>query len=248
MHISLAAETLFHLGSFPVTNSLLTSTIATLLLVVAAIITGIFYKKLPNKLQSIFEMVYEMFENLALDVIGEKGRTYVPLVVTFFLYIIASNWISLIPGVGSVGLNKIENGETVFVPFFRGGNADLNTTLALALISVIAAQYYGIKSSGLLKHLGHFKNPMEIITEFSKIFSFSFRLFGNIFAGEVLLLVGASILGLMTKNNSALLGIPGGIIQTPFYLFEIFVGFIQAFIFSVLTLVFISIYVQHEVD
>jgi F-type H+-transporting ATPase subunit a len=248
MHISLAAETIFHLGPIPVTNSFLTSMIATILLMIGAIVTGLFYKKLPNKLQSIFEMVYEMFENMAVEIIGESGKRYVPLIVTFFLYIIFSNWISLIPGVGSVGFNVMENGTKELVPFFRGGNADLNTTLALAIISVVAAQFYGIKASGIKNHLKHFKNPMEIISEISKIFSFSFRLFGNIFAGEVLLLVGASILILLTGKNATLFGFPGGLIQTPFYLFEVFVGFIQAFIFSVLSLVFISIYVQHKVD
>jgi F-type H+-transporting ATPase subunit a len=248
MHISLAAETLFHIGSFPITNSFLTSVIAAIILMVLGVIVGSRYKKLPAGLQQVFEMAYEFFENMAREIIGENGKKYVPIVVTFFLFIIVSNWLSLLPGVGSVGFNMIENGEKTFVPIFRGGNADLNTTIALALVSVVAAQIYGIKSSGIKKHLSHFKNPMEIITEFSKIFSFGFRLFGNIFAGEVLLLAGASIFVLLTGKTTALFGIPGGIIQAPFYMFEVFVGFIQAFIFSVLTLVFISIYVGHEIS
>lgn len=247
MHISLAAETLFHLGSIPITNSFITSMIATVILMILAVIVGLTYKKLPSGMQHFFEMAYEAFENMAVEIIGEKGKKYVPLVVTFFLYIIFSNWLSLLPGVGSIGMNVVEHGEKLFIPFFRGGNADLNTTLALALISVAAAQIYGIRNSGLINHLKHFKNPLEIITEFSKIFSFGFRLFGNIFAGEVLLLAGASILVLVTGNNFALYGIPGGLIQTPFLMLEVFVGFIQAFIFSVLTLVFISIYVQSHV-
>jgi F-type H+-transporting ATPase subunit a len=248
MHISLVAETLFHLGNFPITNSFLTSTIATILLMVIAVVLGNNYKKLPSGVQQIIEMAYEFFENMAMEIIGDSGKKYVPIVVTFFLFIIVSNWLSLIPGVGSVGFYVMEHGDKIFVPIFRGGNADLNTTLALALVSVIAAQFYGVMSSGLKKHLHHFKNPMEIITEFSKIFSFGFRLFGNIFAGEVLLLASASIFVLLSGNNLAILGIPGGIIQTPFYMFEVFVGFIQAFIFSVLTLVFISIYVGHDVS
>jgi F-type H+-transporting ATPase subunit a len=246
MHISLAAETLFHLGMFPVTNSFLTSIISTSVLIILAIIVGATYKKLPQGFQHFFEMAYESFEDMAVEIIGESGKKYVPLVVTFFLFIIFSNWLSLIPGVGSIGKYVTENGEKVFVPFFRGGNADLNTTLALALISVAAAQYYGIKKSGFFNHLKHFKNPLEIISELSKILSFSFRLFGNVFAGEVLLLAGASILVLVTGKEMAMFGLVGGIVQVPFLLLEVFVGFIQAFIFSVLTLVFISIYVQHE--
>jgi F-type H+-transporting ATPase subunit a len=245
MHISLAAETLFHLGPFPITNSFLTSLIATVILIILAIITGKNYKKLPGGVQSFFELAYEAFDDLATNIIGEKGKKYVPLVATFFIYIIFSNWLSLLPGVGSIGKYEIEEGEKIFVPFLRGGNADLNTTMALALISVAAAQIYGIRASGLKKHLHHFLNPLEIIGEFSKILSFGFRLFGNIFAGEVLLLAGASMLVLVTGNSSPVYGIPGGIIQTPFLMLEIFVGFIQAFIFSVLSLVFISIYVNH---
>jgi F-type H+-transporting ATPase subunit a len=248
MHISLVAETLFSIGGFPITNSFLTSAIATVLLIIMAVIVGEKYQKLPFGLQHAFEMAYEFFENMATEVIGVKGKKYVPLVVTFFLFIIFSNWLSLIPGVGSIGLYLSEHGETIFVPFFRGGNADLNTTLALAIISVAAAQFYGVKSKGIKKHLHHFKNPIEIVTEFSKIFSFGFRLFGNIFAGEVLLLASASIFVLLSGNNSSFLGIPGGLIQAPFYMFEVFVGFIQAFIFAVLTMIFISIYVEHEVS
>jgi F-type H+-transporting ATPase subunit a len=246
MHISLAAETLFHLGGMPITNSLLTSVIVVMVMIIAGIAVGINYKKLPSGLQHLFEMAYEAFDDLAVGIIGEKGKKYVPLVVTFFLYIITSNWLSLLPGVGSIGLNLIEHGEKVFVPLFRGGNADLNTTLALAIVSVVATQIYGIKVSGLAGHLHHFKNPLEIISEFSKILSFGFRLFGNVFAGEVLLTAGASMMVLVTGNNRVLYGIPGGLIQIPFLCLELFVGFIQAFIFAVLTLSFISIYVQEK--
>ncbi len=246
MHFSLSAETLFHLGSFPVTNSFLTSVLVITLLCVLAIKVGKNYQTLPTGLQHLFEMAYEMFEDLAVSIMGEHGKKYVPLVVTFFLFIISANWLSLIPGVGSVGFWEQLHGEKILVPFFRGANADINTTLALAITSVGAAQFYGIKVSGLLGHLKHFLNPLEIVGEISKILSFSFRLFGNIFAGEVLLLAAASMLILVTNQTRTLFGIPGGLIQVPFLLLELFVGFIQAFIFTVLTLVFISIYVAHQ--
>ncbi len=246
MHISLAAETLFHWGHVPITNSFITSMIATLILILIGVLVGKNYKRLPTGAQHFFEMAYEAFDDLAVGIIGEKGRKYVPLVVTFFLYIMFSNWLSLLPGVGSIGMHVVEHGHEIFVPLLRGGNADLNTTMALALVSVIAAQIYGIKASGLAGHLKHFKNPLEIVGEFSKILSFGFRLFGNIFAGEVLLLAGATILVLVTKQENVWFGIPGGLVQTPFLMLELFVGFIQAFIFAVLTLSFISIYVSHE--
>jgi F-type H+-transporting ATPase subunit a len=244
MHISLVAETLFHVWGIPITNSLLTSWLTMLILIISGVFVGKNYKKLPDGLQHFFEMAYEMFENMAVGIIGEKGKKYVPFVVTFFLFIILANWLGVLPGVGSLGFNVIEHGEKEFVPLFRGANADLNTTLALALTSVIITQAYGISANGIKKHLGHFKNPLEIVGEFSKILSFSFRLFGNVFAGEVLLLAGASMIVLATGQINTLYGIPGGLIMTPFLMLELFVGFIQAFIFSVLTMVFISIYVK----
>lgn len=244
MHISLSAETLFHLGSIPITNSLITTWIVVALLSVMAIVVGKNFQRLPRGLQHIFEMAYEMFDSMAAGLIGEKGHKYVPLVVTFFLFIIVSNWLGVLPGVGSVGFNRVHGGETEFVPLFRGANADLNTTLALALTSVILTQFYSIQVSGIAGHLKHFKNPLEIVSEFSKILSFAFRLFGNVFAGEVLLLAGGTILVIVTKQQNALYGIVGGLVQTPFLMLEVFVGFIQAFIFSVLTLSFISGFVN----
>ncbi|MBI3887933.1 F0F1 ATP synthase subunit A [Candidatus Microgenomates bacterium] len=165
MHISLAAETLFFIGQFPVTNSILTSWIVTLILIVTGILTGLNYKKLPSGLQTIWEMAYEAIEDFAVSVAGEKGKNYVPLVVTMFIFILFSNWVGLIPGVGSVGINELEHGEKVFIPFIRSATADINTTLCLALISVVTAQFLGIKASGLLGHLKHFANPLEIVGE-----------------------------------------------------------------------------------
>jgi len=242
MHFSLSAETIFHLGPIPITNSLISSVLVVAFLSGLAVWIGNNYRSLPSGLQHIFEMAYESFEDLAVSIMGETGKKYVPLTVTFFLFIISANWLSLLPGVGSIGFWEHLHGEKILVPFFRGANADINTTLALALTSVGASQFYGIRTSGLLNHLKHFKNPLEIVSEVSKVLSFSFRLFGNVFAGEVLLLAAASMLVLVTGKEAFLFGFPGGLIQIPFLMLEIFVGFIQAFIFSVLTLVFISLY------
>lgn len=236
MHISLAAQTLFFIGSFPVTNAILTSWLVSLTLILVA---------LTSRGRFLLEMVYEGIEDLAVSIAGEKGRNYTPLAVTLFLFILLSNWLGLIPGVGSIGVNSKEGEETVFAPLVRSATADLNTTLALALISVIVAQILGIRASGLLSHLKHFINPLEIISEFSKILSFSFRLFGNVFAGEVLLAAAASILILVSGVNRVWYGIPGGIIMIPFVALEILVGLIQAFIFCALTLVFISVFTAH---
>jgi F-type H+-transporting ATPase subunit a len=265
-------EVLFSLGPLPITNSLLTSWIAAAILVIVGLLVGKNFKRLPNGIQNIFEMVYEMFDGMAVDAMGKIGRRFVPFVLTYFLLIITNNWLGVLPGVGSLTLCKNEkthetvaksNCENVATaetkttgakaehefastPIFRGGNADLNMTFALAIIAQITIHASGIATSGLKHHLGHFKNPMEIITEVSKILSFSFRLFGNVFAGEVMLAVMAGLLVLITGNNQTLFGIPGGLIQTPFFMLELFVGFIQAFVFAMLIISFLSLFVRPD--
>jgi F-type H+-transporting ATPase subunit a len=244
--IHLAGQTLFHIGFFPVTNTIFTSWIVTILIIISGVTVGLNYKKLPTGIQHFWEMIYEYLEELAVSVAGEKGKNFVPLAVTLFVYILINNWAELIPGVGSIGLHLIEDGHEVFVPFIRSSTSDVNTTLALAIASVLGTQIFGVKASGLLGHLKHFANPMEIVSELSKLISFSFRLFGNIFAGEVLLATGATLLVLLMGNSKLWYGAVGGLIQIPFVGLEILVGFIQAFIFAVLTLVFTGVFTAHS--
>lgn len=277
MHISLQPEVLFYLGPIPITNSVLTSIIAAVLLCVAAIAVGKNFKRLPSGLQHVFEMVYEMFENLATDSLGKAGPKFAPFAATLFLFILVNNWLGILPGVGSIGFYRSaeqsivlttehtteqaaehtteeqasESGaapadehaaETEFIPLFRGGNADLNMTFALALVAMVTIHVVGIRSSGLKTHLSHFKNPLEIVSELGKVLSYSFRLFGNIFAGEVLLTAMISILVIITGTQMTVYGLLGGVVAVPFFLFELFVGFIQAFVFAVLTLSFVSLF------
>lgn len=260
-------EVLLSLGPIPITNSMFTSWIAMLLLVITGVLIGKNFKRLPSGLQHIFEMVYELFDGMAVDAMGKTGRKFVPLVLTFFLLIVTNNWLGVLPGVGSLGFEREYHAKestktaaekpstetksekehkTEFVPLFRGGNADLNMTFALALIAQVVIHASGIRSAGLRHHLAHFKNPMEIITEISKILSFSFRLFGNVFAGEVMLSVMAGLVVIITGKTQNWYGIPGGLIQTPFFLLELFVGFIQAFVFAMLVISFLSLFVKTE--
>ena len=148
----------------------------------------------------------------------------------------------ILPGVGSLGLKEVVGHEEVFVPLFRSTNSDLNMTLALGLISVIATQIFGISALGFFTHFSRFisfKTPirfftgiLELVAEIAKVVSFSFRLFGNIFAGEVLLVVVFFLVPL--------------IVPLPFMVMEIFVGFIQALVFAMLTLVFLTIATAKE--
>lgn len=215
-HISLAAEKI----GFGITNSLLMTWL------VVALLIGLCFLP-PAKL--ILEIMIEKLEELFRGVVGDHHlEMFFPLLATIFIFILVLNWSGLLPGVGTVGIYLHDE----FVPLLRAGTADLNLTLAIALISVLSIQYFGIKSLGR-KYFERFKNPLEIISEFSKIISFTFRLFGNIFAGEVLLAVIAFLLPFIAP--------------LPFLGMELFVGFIQALVFSMLTAVFLNMaVVAHE--
>lgn len=230
IHISISAEPVFHLGSIPITNSILTSW------VVAAILIGVSLwaknnvkrTKKPTGLQNFLEMIVEALENLTQGITNStaKTRAIFPFVLSFFLFILLNNWFGLIPGVGSIGFREGHGEESTFVPYFRAGTADINTTLALALVSCVSTWALGIKFLGA-GYFSRFKNPLELISEFSRLISFTFRLFGNVFAGEVLLVVMVAIVPV--------------IVPSIFYGLEIFVGAIQAFVFAMLTLVFMNL-------
>jgi len=238
MEISLAAEQIGHIGSFPITNSLLLSWISTALLIFLAVGATANLRTIPHGIQNVFESIIELLFNLANGVLENEDKTkkYFPLLATIFIFVVTNNWLGLLPGVGSIGINEIKHGEQILVPIFRGGNADLNTTLALAIIAVISVQVFGVAAIGTFKYAKKFINfngpinffigIIELISEFSKMISFSFRLFGNIFAGEVLLMVIGHIAPFIAP--------------LPFFLLELFVGMIQALVFMMLTLVFIK--------
>lgn len=234
--ISLAADKITNLAGLPVTNSLLLSSIVTFFLVIIAWVMRYQISLVPAGIYNGFEAVLEGFFSLTESVFGniEDTKRHFPLIMALFVFILLNNWAGLIPGVGSITLGH--------VPMLRAGTADLNTTLALAIISVLATQYYGIKRLGLLGNASRFFNfssPMmffvgllEFVAEFAKVLSFSFRLFGNIFAGEVLLIV----MGFLAPYLAPL----------PFIGLEIFVGFVQALVFAMLTLVFLKVAVAES--
>jgi len=227
-HISIKAETLFNFLGLPITNSLLTSWLTLVLLAFLALA----YKRnrfVTNLLNLILKPIYGLF----YGVFGDKIDVFFPLVMTYFLYILGLNWFGLLPGVGTLMYKT--HGHSI--PILRAGTADLNTTLAFGFFSIFMVQFYAVRYLGwgkYLKKFFNFANPiaafvgiLEIISEFSKAISFSFRLFGNIFAGEVLLTVIAFLVPVLASF--------------PFLLFEFFVGFIQALVFSMLSSIFISV-------
>lgn len=243
MEISLAAEKLLDLGPLPVTNTLLVSWIVTVGMIIGALVVRARLQTVPSGLQNFAEAAIEGLSDFFESVVGDKRLTAVffPILATFFFFILISNWFGIFPGFGSIGIRELHEGKTVFVPILRSVHADINMTLALAIISVIATQLMGLKEQGFgyLKKFFNFSNPimfgvglLEIVSEFAKILSFSFRLFGNVFAGEVLL----TIVGFIAAYLAPL----------PFYGLELFVGFIQALVFTMLTLVFFTIATSHQ--
>jgi len=243
-------------GILPITNSLLTTWVAMLLLIVVAFLTTRSIKLVPEGIQNFMEMVIEATYGMVEEVAGEKyAPTFFPLVATIFLFLIISNWLDLLTPIFAAFGYKHAGG---YIPLFRSPSTDLNVTIALALVSVAVTQVVGLRAQKLgyigkfinVKGFGHFLQVVqgkeegsaggafafafldlflgfvELISEFAKIISFSFRLFGNIFAGEVLLLVMPSFLATL--------------LPLPFLGLEVFVGFIQAFIFAILTLAFMS--------
>lgn len=256
MEISLAAEKLFQIGKYSITNSLLTTWLVMAFLVISAILVRKKIKNVSSGFANFSEWVIEGLFNLFDSVTQDRKLTkkFFPIVATIFIFVIISNWSEILPGVGSIGLksHKViaeetyeksaegKNEESQIVPFFRSPSSDLNFTLGLAIVSVISVQIFGILGIGFIKYIKkyiNFKGPinffvgiLELVSEFAKLISFSLRLFGNIFAGEVLLLVIAFLVPLVAP--------------IPFYFLEIFVGFVQALIFSMLTLVFLTMAVK----
>lgn len=235
INISLKAEEIFSIGRFPFTNTLFLALIALLGMYGAVRLLRKRLALVPGGAQNVVEWVLEEMLSIMDSVLNSRKRSeqYLPLIATIFIFVLASNWLGLVPGVGSVGLFH----DHEFTPLLRSPSSDLNFTLALALIAVTMVNVFGVSALGLRPHLKkffNFGNPikffvgiLELVSEFAKIVSFSFRLFGNVFAGEVLLLITAFLVPY--------------VVPVPFLLLEIFVGFIQAFVFTMLTLVFIAI-------
>jgi F-type H+-transporting ATPase subunit a len=230
---SFSPETIFHIGTFPITNTILDTLLVDGLIIFGAIYLSKKITLIPNNpLQNIMEYVVETFYGLTESVSQHAAVKIFPYFMSFFLFILLINWSSLIPGVGTIGIR--EEGE--LIPLLRGATSDLNLTLGLALISAVATHTLSIKTLGIKSYLSRYFsfNPinlfigiLEIISELTKIISLSFRLFGNIYAGEVVLATMSSIFAF--------------ILPLPFFMLEIIVGLVQALVFSMLTMVFMSI-------
>jgi F-type H+-transporting ATPase subunit a len=238
LSIHLAPEIVGTVAGVPITNTLLT-----VWLVMALLILGAYFMRsrlalVPSRLQVVVESVIGYVYDYVKEVLGSDSyaRRFFPLIATIFIFILSINWIGLLPGIDSIGF--YHGGE--FTALFHPGNTDLNITIAFALVAFLAIELSGILMLGLLKYGGKFVNfsspiafavgIIELFSEFARLIAFSFRLFGNIFAGKTLLLV-------------VMFFVPF-IVPVPFLAYEIFVGFIQAFIFAILTLFFVKMAIE----
>lgn len=241
MHVSLVAEPIFHIGSFAITNSMIMGAIGlVVLLVLMFYVARKARRGETNRFVGLFRWTFDSLYGQINDIITDRklARSIAPLALTIFFFVLVNYWLSILPGVGTITWNG--------VPVFRALVADLNFTFALSITTIIAVQVYAIKKMGMAGNIKRYlvnpiKNPigafegfLELIGEFSRTLSLSFRLFGNAFAGEILLLVAGLLTGYLATVTLPI-----------FMMFELFIGFIQAYVFFMLALIFTSLAQEH---
>jgi len=255
-HPELPAETVFHILGFPVSNSLIASWLTMIVLVAGSWAIMRRVSMVPGRLQTAFEYVVGGLYSFCQSVAGEeRGRRFFPVVSTIFLFVMFNAWLGLLPGFGSIVVHS--HGHVIHL--LRPANTDINTPLALALVSFVFVLYFGLKDlrfkflqqyfdlAPMFKAVGQlftgkvkaglgglftgfimfFVSILELLSMFIRIVSFTFRLFGNMTAGEILLLMVVFLVPY--------------VIGVVFYGLELLVGFVQALIFGGLTLVFLTL-------
>jgi F-type H+-transporting ATPase subunit a len=238
IHVAIKAETLFHLGPIAVTNSMVGTLIVFVLLTSLALWASRNHAVVPSRLQSLLEFPVEFLAGIVRGQHATRWRSVLPPVLAIFLIVLFSNYVGLLPGVGTIGVHVIEDGHEAVVPIIRPASADLNFTLALALIAFVLFVSWGIRANGLKGYLKEtfvanppymtpLMTPIHIVSELSRIISLSMRLFGNVFAGEILLAV--------------MLALTFAIIPVAFLGLEMIFGAVQALVFALLTLTYITL-------
>jgi len=265
IHITLKAEAVAHLFGVPITNTMLMSWLVMIVLIVLGVAVGRKLTKVPSRLQTFFETLFGFILDYVEEVLESRvlALRFFPLLATLFMFILLGNWFGLLPGIGSIYVKEQAHAEEVVgtipgdplfeevheeaasseahsIALFHPVSTDLNVTLALAIIAFVVIEVAGVLYVGLTKYVGKFINfhspigffvgLIELLSELARLISFSFRLFGNMFAGKTLILV-------------AMFFIPY-IAPVPLMLYEVLVGFIQASIFTLLTLFFVKLAVS----
>ncbi len=245
IHVAIEAEPLFDIGPLTFTNSMVGALLASVLLLLAAWYVTRRSSLIPGRMQGALEMPIELMAGI-ISTSSSRWRSYAALILGFFLIILTANWVGLLPGVGTIGITHIDDaGHEAVIPLIRPASADLNFTLGLALIAVIMFVYWGIRANGgwgyLKELLGQpiymapLMFPINLISEFSRLISLSMRLFGNVFAGEVLL---ATMLALTT---AVVFVLPLAFFVPAIFLgLELLFGLVQAMVFALLAMTYIS--------
>ncbi len=230
-------------GSFVITNSMIYGWACALVIVIALLIVRFMVRVKPRGgLIQFIEAGVEMIMGIISNALGsrEKAVKYTPYFATIFFFVLFNNWFGLLPGVGEA----ITKGDT---PLLRPFTADLNGTLAMAVVTMILVQTFAIKESGFLKHVRHYfngslKNPvtylfggLEVFTEFTRVISLALRLFLNVVIGEVII----SVFGYLGKVAAPLTSLP-------FVLLEMFVALLQAYIFVMLSVTYLAVAIHHD--
>ncbi len=256
--LPLHAVEIGHLGPLPITNSMLVSWIVALLLIVMARVATSNMQRVPSGLQNFWEWIVGGLYDFLEDILGKQlvKKTFW-FFATIFIFILTVNWFGLIPGVGTVGWGHAsEHGFAVTEPLLRGVNADLNMTSAMAMVFFVLWTVWALQANGIKGFILHIFGPkgdmtgllkllmivmffiaglLEVVSILFRPVSLSFRLFGNVYAGENML-----------ESMSVLIPSLGWLLPIPFYFLEVLVGLVQALVFMLLTAVFTLLICQHE--
>lgn len=235
VHVSIAAEPLFQIGPLAFTNSMVGALLTTAVLLAATVYVSRRGTLVPGRLQALVEMPVEWVAGTVRSGDPVRWAGYVALIIAIFMTVLVANWIGLLPGVGTIGITvESDHGET-FVPLIRPAAADLNFTLGLAIVSFVTFVSFGLRVRGVggylkellgePRYLSPLMFPVHLISELSRLISLSMRLFGNVFAGEVLL---ATMLALVPIFVPAI-----------FLGLEALFGLVQALVFALLTMTYV---------
>ena len=247
VHVEIAAEKLFAIGPLIVTNSMIGALLASIVLLVIGHRFARGSAIVPSRGQSLVELPIEFLAGIVKGTGGKRWRQFAPLIFAIFLFVLTANWMSLLPGVGTIGLAEGEGEHRIIVPFLRAGAADLNFTLGLALISFVSFVAFGLRANGARGYLKELLvaepaymtpllTPIHLISELSRVISLSMRLFGNVFAGEVLL---GTMLALTT---AAVFLLPlAFVVPVVFIFLELLFGAVQALVFALLSMTYITL-------
>ena len=258
--MSTAAGDIGHIGSFRITNSMLVTWIVAIGIIIFAQLATRNMQLIPQGAQNFWEFLVEGLYNFIESILGpELTKKTFWFYLTVFIFILFTNWIGLLPGVGTIYIHA--DGGTQ--PLFRGGNADLNMTFAMAAVFMVLWLIWALGSNGIWGFVKHLFGPkgenkgfikylmiviffgvgfLEVVSIAFRPVSLSFRLFGNVFAGENLLDSMANVI----HHPAWAKTLVGIILPIPFYFLEILVGLVQAFVFMLLTVVYTALICQHD--